>query len=316
MAATARLAQRARPVAAPNPGVAALIVKDGCVIARGWTQKGGRPHAEAMALAQLAPGEARGSTIYVTLEPCAHKSNRGPACSDLLSAEKPARVVIGQLDPDSRTAGRGIEKLRAAGIAVSVLEDEASERSLAGYLMRMRKTRPFVTLKLAQSLDGCIALGDGTSHWITGPMARAHCHAMRARHEAILVGGGTWRVDEPRLNVRLPGLEARSPMRVVLTKGPEPEGARAIREPKQIAELDGVMHLYVEGGAGAAASFLEADLVDELHLYQAPIVIGDGLSSLGALGLNDLASAHGRWREIDTRLLGSDRFNAYLRTRT
>lgn len=316
MAATARLAERARAIARPNPGVAAMIVKEGRVIARGWTQEGGRPHAEAMALAGLKPGEARGATIYVTLEPCAHKSNRGPACSDLLSAEGPARVVIGQFDPDPRTAGGGIDKLNAAGIETRVLEDEPSARSLDGYLMRMREGRPFVTLKLALSLDGCIALADGTSQWITGPEARAHCHAQRARNEAILVGGGTWRTDAPRLNARLPGLEARSPDRVVLTKGSVPHGVRVIHRPEQIADLDGVLHLYVEGGAATAASFLEADLVDELHLYRAPIVIGgDGRSSLGAIGLTDLASAHGRWSETDTRALGSDRLTAYRRTR-
>ncbi|MEO0589388.1 MAG: bifunctional diaminohydroxyphosphoribosylaminopyrimidine deaminase/5-amino-6-(5-phosphoribosylamino)uracil reductase RibD [Pseudomonadota bacterium] len=315
MAATARLAARARPISRPNPGVAALIVKEGRVIARGWTQDGGRPHAEAMALAQLEPGAARGSTIYVTLEPCAHQSNRGPACSDLLSEQGPARVVIGQRDPDPRTAGAGIEKLEAAGIGVRTLDDEASARSLAGYLTRMRASRPYVTLKLAQSLDGCIALADGTSQWITGETARAHCHAMRARQDAILVGGGTWRADAPRLNVRLPGLEARSPDRVLLTRGVQPDGVRVINRPEQIADLDGVLHLYIEGGAATAASFLAADLVDELHLYCAPIMIGDGLSSLGALGLTDLAAAHGRWRPVEDRPLGSDRFTAYLRTR-
>ncbi|MEM6858948.1 MAG: bifunctional diaminohydroxyphosphoribosylaminopyrimidine deaminase/5-amino-6-(5-phosphoribosylamino)uracil reductase RibD [Pseudomonadota bacterium] len=315
MAATARLAARARPISRPNPGVAALIVKDNRVLARGWTQTGGRPHAEAMALSQLEPGAARGSTIYVTLEPCAHKSNRGPACSDLLSEHGPARVVIGQHDPDPRTAGAGIEKLEAAGIEVRMLGDEASARSLSGYLMRMREGRPYVTLKLAQSLDGCIALADGTSQWITGEAARAHCHAMRATQDAILVGGGTWRADSPRLNVRLPGLEARSPDRVLLTRGVQPDGVRVINRPEQIADLDGVLHLYIEGGAATAASFLAADLVDELHLYEAPIVIGDGLSSLGAIGLTDLAAAHGRWRAVEDRPLGSDRFTAYLRTR-
>ncbi|MEO1729463.1 MAG: bifunctional diaminohydroxyphosphoribosylaminopyrimidine deaminase/5-amino-6-(5-phosphoribosylamino)uracil reductase RibD [Pseudomonadota bacterium] len=316
MAATARLAERARGIAHPNPGIAALIVKEDRVIGRGWTQSGGRPHAEADALDGLSADALRGSTLYVTLEPCAHVSERGPACADLVSTAKPARVVIGQHDPDPRTAGSGIARLEAAGIAVCVLEDKASARSIPGYLMRMREGRPYVTLKLAQSLDGCIALADGTSQWITGEPARAHCHAQRARNEAILVGGGTWRADRPRLNVRLPGLAERSPQRVLLTRGAAPEGIRTINHPEQIADLDGVLHLYVEGGAEAAASFLKADLVDELHLYQAPIVIGDGLRSIGALGLTDLASAHGRWRSIEQRMLGSDRFTAYLRTRS
>lgn len=316
MAAAARLAARARPISRPNPGVGAILVKQGRVLATGWTRTGGRPHAEADALSRLQPGEATGAELYVTLEPCAHRSERGPACADLVTAARPGRVIIGQRDPDPRTAGRGIARLENAGIAVCVLEDEASRASLAGFLAHQRLGRPYVTLKLALSLDGCIALGDGTSQWITGEAARAHCHAMRAKNDAILVGGGTWRADAPRLDVRLPGLEARSPDRVILTRGVQPDGVRVINTPEQIADLAGVQHLYVEGGAATAASFLKADLVDELHLYRAPVVIGgDGLSSLGAMGLTDLAGAHGRWREIDSRTLGSDRFSAYLRIR-
>lgn len=315
MAAAARLAQRARPLSRPNPGVAALVVHQGKVVGRGWTAAGGRPHAEAAALAGLAPEVLGEAALYVTLEPCAHASQRGPACADLIVAALPARVVVGQTDPDPRTAGAGIARLEAAGIATSLLSDPASAVSLAGYLTRQRLGRPWVTLKLAMSLDGCIALADGTSRWITGEAARAHVHAQRARHDAILVGGGTWRADAPRLDVRLPGLEARSPQRVVLTRGAAPEGVTALPAPEAIAGLDGVLHLYVEGGAETAAAFLAADLVDELHLYQAPILIGDGRRSLGALGLASLADAHSRWRMNERRQLGSDTFTAYLRTR-
>ena len=316
MAAAARLAQRARPLARPNPGVAALVVHEGRVIARGWTQAGGRPHAEAIALAGLAPQVLAQATMYVTLEPCAHVSPRGPACADLMLTARPARVVIGQLDPDPRTAGEGIARLKAAGIETRLLDDPASAASLAGFLTRQRAGRPWVTLKLATSLDGCIALADGTSQWITGETARAHVHAQRARNDAILVGGGTWRADSPRLDVRLPGLEARSPDRVVLTRGAAPAaGVTAIPSPQAIASLDGVLHLYVEGGAETAAAFLAADLVNELHLYTAPILIGDGRRSLGALGLANLADAHGRWHVHERRQLGSDQFTAYLRTR-
>jgi len=251
----------------------------------------------------------------VTLEPCAHQSDRGPACTDLILAARPGRVVIGQLDPDPRTAGQGMARLEAAGIAVTLLDDPASAASLAGFLTRMTRGRPWVTLKLATSLDGCIALADGTSQWITGEPARAHVHAHRARHDAILVGGGTWRADQPRLDVRLPGLEARSPSRVVLTRGPAPEGTTALPAPEAIAELAGVQYLYVEGGAQTAAAFLAADLVDELHLYTAPILIGDGLKALGPLGLAGLAEAHGRWHLATRRQLGSDAFASYLRTR-
>jgi diaminohydroxyphosphoribosylaminopyrimidine deaminase/5-amino-6-(5-phosphoribosylamino)uracil reductase len=316
MAAAARLAARARPLARPNPGVAALVVKDGRLIARGWTQAGGRPHAEAMALAGLSPAQLADATLYVTLEPCAHVSARGPACTDLVLAARPARVVIGQRDPDPRTAGQGMARLAAGGIAVTLLEDPASAASLAGFLTRAALGRPWVTLKLATSLDGCIALADGTSRWITGEAARAHVHAQRARNDAILVGGGTWRSDAPRLDVRLPGLEARSPARVVLTRGPAPEGTTALAAPAAIAGLEGVQYLYVEGGAQTAAAFLAADLVDELHLYTAPILIGDGKRALGPLGLAGLDVAHGRWHLHHRRQLGSDSFAAYWRGRT
>ena len=315
MAAAARLAGRARPLSRPNPGVAALVVHEDRVIGRGWTQPGGRPHAEAAALADLPPELLRKASLYVTLEPCAHQSPRGSACADLIAAAVPRRVVIGQIDPDPRTAGQGAARLEAAGIAVRVLGDPASAASLAGFLTSQSLGRPWVTLKLATSLDGCIALADGSSRWITGETARAHVHARRAQHDAILVGGGTWRADGPRLDVRLPGLEARAPQRVVLTRGSAPEGVTAIAAPQDIAKLEGVQYLYVEGGAQTAAAFLAADLVDELHLYRAPILIGDGKRSLGAIGLTSLSDAHGRWQMTETRQLGSDSFSAYWRTR-
>ncbi|KEO89069.1 riboflavin biosynthesis protein RibD [Erythrobacter longus] len=318
MAATARLAARAYPMCRPNPGVAALLVKDDRVIARGVTQAGGRPHAEAEALASvggLGEGGAKGATLYVTLEPCAHQSTRGPSCTDLVIAAAPKRLVIGQTDPDKRTNGEGIKRIKAAGIAVSVLDDDASRVALKGFLARETLGRPYVTLKLATSLDGCIALADGSSQWITGDMARAHVHAHRARCDAILVGGATWRDDKPRLDVRLPGLEERSPARILLTRGIAPDGVRVINKPQQITALEDAQTLYIEGGALAAASFLELDLVDELHLYRAPIIIGAGKAALGDIGLGNLADAHGRWNLAEMQPLGSDTFTSYVRVR-
>lgn len=321
MAAAARLAMRARPLCRPNPGVGALLVSgEGSprVAARGWTREGGRPHAEAVALDGYADGGATGMTLYVTLEPCAHASKRGRACCDVVADARPARVVIGQRDPDPRTAGEGIARLEREGIEVALLDDPASAASLADYFTLRSRGRPRVTLKLALSLDGCIALADGTSRWITGEAARAHVHAMRARHDAILVGGATWRADRPRLDVRLPGLGERSPRRLVLTRGVQPDGVTVINEPAAIADLEGALSLYVEGGAGAAAAFLSADLVDELHLYRAPVMIGDGLRALGSLGLGGaegLESAHGRWQRGMSCRLGSDMFTAYQRIR-
>lgn len=309
LAAAASLAARARPVSRPNPGVGAIIVKDGKVITRGWTQDGGRPHAEAAALA-AAGGEARGATLYVTLEPCAHESARGPACADLVCASGLARVVIGCMDPDPRTAGAGLARIEAAGIAAEYVPSLACEKSLSGYLIARRLGRPEVTLKLAMSLDGCIALGSGESQWITGPEARAHTHAMRAKADAILVGGGTLRADKPRLDVRLPGLEKRSPERYVLTRGQAPKGWRALPSPRAITWMEGIQYLFVEGGAGAAAAFLGAGLVDRLLIYRAPILIG-GRSAIGDFGLTSLDAAHGRWRFCERRQLGSDTLEVY-----
>jgi len=310
LAATARLAMRARPMCAPNPGVAALIVKDGRVIARGWTQPGGRPHAEAIALA-AAGEQARGATMFVTLEPCAHKSARGPACADLVSASGLARVVVGCADPDPRTAGFGMERIRAHGIIAELADSPHSRASLEGYLMQRRFGRPHVTLKLATSLDGCIALASGESQWITGPEARAHTHVMRARADAILVGGGTYRDDAPRLDVRLPGLEDRSPQRWVLTHGGVAEGWNALPAPQAITGMGHIQNLFIEGGAGAASAFLRANLVDRILLYRAPIVIGGGRLSIGDIGLTQLADAHNRWHLSSRRQLGQDTLDIY-----
>jgi diaminohydroxyphosphoribosylaminopyrimidine deaminase/5-amino-6-(5-phosphoribosylamino)uracil reductase len=314
MNAAAALAAQGRPLARPNPAVGAIIVADGRVVGRGFTRPGGRPHAEAVALATAGPA-ARGATIYVTLEPCAHVSPRGPACADLVAAAAPARVVIGCADPDPRTAGAGVARLRAAGIAVEVLDSPAARASLAGYLLRTREGRPHVTLKLATSLDGCIALASGASRWITGEAARAHVHAVRATTDAILVGGGTLRADAPRLDVRLPGLGERSPQRWVLTRGAAPEGWRAVTDVTAPHAFGDAQYLYVEGGAGAAATFLAVDRVDRLMLYRAPIVIGGGQPAIGDIGLDRLDHAHGRWCHVAHQPLGSDTLDIYERMR-
>lgn len=299
------LSERTRGRTAPNPNVGCVLVQHGRVVGRGWTQAGGRPHAEAMALAE-AGEKSRGATCYVTLEPCAHVSPRGPACADLLVAAGVARVAIALGDPDPRTHGQGAARLRDAGIDVEEgVAEDAARAAMAGFLTRRAKGRPFVTLKLATSLDGRIALESGESRWITGPEARAHGHLERARHEAILVGGRTAEIDRPKLDVRLPGLETRSPLRLILSTSGN------LARPSDIAHLEGVDHLLVEGGAETAAAFLREGLVDRLLLYRAPILIGSGKAALGDIGLPDLASAHGRWRLTDTRMLGSDRLEVY-----
>jgi diaminohydroxyphosphoribosylaminopyrimidine deaminase/5-amino-6-(5-phosphoribosylamino)uracil reductase len=314
MAAAIALGARGRGRTAPNPNVGCVIVQDGRVIGRGWTQPGGRPHAEAMALEQ-AGAAAEGATVYVTLEPCAHRSARGPACSDLLGAARPARVVAALTDPDPRTAGEGFARLRAAGIDVieGVLAAEA-RRSIGGFLTRQALERPHVTLKLAMSLDGMIARADGESRWITGEAARAHAHLERSRHDAILVGRGTWDADAPRLDVRLRGLEDRSPRPILLSTAPQRREWQAITSPSEISTLENVDHLLIEGGAITASAFLAADLVDRLLLYRAPILIGAGKPALTDIGLASLADAHNRWTLADSRMLGMDRLEVYERS--
>lgn len=312
LAAAAALAARARPLSRPNPAVGALVIANGVVVGRGWTQPGGRPHAEAMALAQAGEG-ARGGTLYVTLEPCAHRSERGPACADLVRESGLERVVVGCTDPDPRTAGAGIARLREASIAVDILAMASVEDSLAGYLTRQRAKRPFVTLKLATSLDGCIATASGESQWITGEAARAHGHVLRSRSDAILVGGGTLRADTPRLDVRLPGLSERSPRRWVLTRRAAPEDWHTLPAPTDLSVMKETQYLLVEGGAGAAAAFVQAGCVDRLVLYRAPILIGNGQPALGDIGLHSLSQAHGQWALRDRRQLGNDTLEVYSR---
>ena len=311
--AAAALAERGRPLSRPNPAVGAIVVKDGRVVGRGWTQPGGRPHAEAIAL-DMAGDASRGATLYVTLEPCAHASDRGPACADLAAAAGLARVVAAVRDPDPRTAGAGFERIVAAGIATALVPCPAAEASLAGYLSQRIKARPYVTLKLALSLDGAIALASGESRWITGPDARAHAHLERARADAILVGGGTLRADAPRLDVRLAGLEDRSPQRWVLSRSAAPAGWQAITSPAAISGMSAVQYLLVEGGAQTAAAFLRAGLVDRLLIYRAPVLIGGGLPGIADIGLTDLATAHGRWQQSDSRRLGNDTLEVYQQT--
>jgi diaminohydroxyphosphoribosylaminopyrimidine deaminase/5-amino-6-(5-phosphoribosylamino)uracil reductase len=313
MGAALALGERGRGQTYPNPSVGCVVVNDDRIVGRGWTQPGGRPHAEAMALAQ-AGDAARGGSLYVTLEPCAHLSERGPACADLIVASGVTRIVAAVGDPDPRTNGHGFDRVRAAGIKVvtGVRSDDAA-RSMAGFLARCRYGRPSVTLKLALSLDGCIAMNDGRSKWITGPQARAHGHLERARCDIILVGRGTFDADEPTLDVRLPGLESRSPARAMLTRQPAPSGWLPVHSPDRIAVLPG-NDLLIEGGAATASAFLAEDLVDRLLIYRAPILIG-GRAAIRDIGLENLSDAHGLWKLADTRALGSDRLDIYQRLR-
>ncbi len=315
MAAALALARRGAGRTGSNPNVGCLIANDGRIVGRGWTQDGGRPHAEAMALAEAGTA-ATGSTAYVTLEPCAHASDRGPPCTDALIAVGIARAVIALQDPDLRTAGQGIERLKAAGIVVTenICHAEAA-RELAGWTGRLTKGRPELTLKLALSLDGRLAMADGRSQWISGEPARAYAHALRARADMILVGGGTFRTDAPRLDIRLPGNTAPHPLRAVLTGRPVPKGFLAIPTLDALDEIactHGVNRILCEGGGTLAAALLAADRVDRLILLRAPILIGNGIG-LEGLPLDGLAEAHGRWAPEARSPLGVDAVEVYRR---
>ncbi len=330
MAHALRLAARGLGNTWPNPAVGCVIVQGDRIVGRGWTQAGGRPHAEVMALTQAGP-QATGATAYVTLEPCAHHG-KTPPCAEALIAAGIARVVTALTDPDPRVAGRGHAGLRAAGIAVTegVLSDQAT-RLTAGFLKRVTRGLPFVTLKMAASLDGRTAMASGESRWITGPQARREVHAMRMRHDAVMVGAGTLMADDPDLTVRGMGAQ-RQPLRMVLSSsaacrpglrlattarahpvwilhGPhapaenrsfwQDSGARLIALPDTQAETalralaaEGITRVLCEGGATLAAALIRAALVDEIALFQGGLLIGnEGHPLIGPLHLDLLADA-------------------------
>ncbi len=311
MAMAIALSYRARGNSGPNPNVGCVIVRDSQIVGRGWTQNSGRPHAEAMAL-KMAGEKAKDAVIYSTLEPCAHTSNRGPSCATSIINAKPKRVICAIQDPDPRTNGQGFAKIKSAGIEVINGIGSAKARiAMAAFLMRSEHGRPYITLKLAISLDGSIALQNGTSQWITGIIARNHGHLQRAHHDAILVGRGTLKADKPRLDVRLEGLEGRSPMRYQLGSSPATSGWESLTN---IEDISKIPHnsLLVEGGAQTATALLRAEMVDRILLYRAPIILG-GRSCLNDYGLEQLEDAHDIWQLQKRLSLGKDSLEIYER---
>ncbi|MCA0043020.1 bifunctional diaminohydroxyphosphoribosylaminopyrimidine deaminase/5-amino-6-(5-phosphoribosylamino)uracil reductase RibD [Celeribacter litoreus] len=262
----------------PNPAVGCVIVRGGTVVGRGWTQPGGRPHAETVALAQ-AGDRARGATAYVTLEPCSHHG-KTPPCSEGLIAAGVSRVVCALGDPDPRVNGRGFEMLRAAGIEVVTGVCEAEARALQiGFLSNVVLGRPMVTLKLAMSWDGRIATASGESQWITGPQARRRVHAMRANHDAVLVGGGTARADDPSLTVRGLGV-TKQPVRVVMSRRLD------LPLTGQLARTAGEIPVWIIHGPDASEELRSAWEGLGAMLMEVPVTAGhlDPEASLAALG--------------------------------
>lgn len=340
----------------PNPAVGAVVVKDSIVLGRAWTADGGRPHAETQALAQA--GEAvQGSTLYVTLEPCSHHG-KTPPCADAIVDAGVARVVSAMDDPNPKVAGQGHARIRAAGIALDVgVCAEQARRDHAGHIRRITEGRPHVTLKLALSADEKIGAAGRRPVAITGDEVRTRVHMFRAQSDAILVGVGTALADDPQLNCRLPGMELRSPVRVILDRhlrlpvnsylvqsarkhrlwiftsaAAEPSnaallaaaGAEIILVPVSEAGADlgavlkelgrrGISRLMVEGGARVAASFVDADLADEIWLYRSHVTIGsDGLAALDGLPLTAVTQSP-RYGIGGREVLGSDTLTIYER---
>ena len=343
-----RLGRRALGTTAENPPVGCVIVKDDKVMGVGWTQSGGRPHAETEAL-EMAGDAAKGATAYVTLEPCAHHGRTGP-CAEALVKVGIARVVTAIEDPDPRVSGGGNAILKSAGITVEsgLCADEA-KRDLAGFLTRIEKKRPFVTLKIGVSADGKIAAGPGQRTDITGPEVRNRVHLMRAQSDAILVGLSTVLIDDPDLTCRLPGMEARSPIRIVAdTRLSIPSKAKLVKTAEQvpvwilstrkggvsagITVIDckqtpggwvdfadamevlakrGINRLLVEGGSHISQSFLDADLVDEVQLFRSPAIIGP--QGIDAIADTPLSTLDKRFNPTHKELLGTDTLTVYER---
>ena len=348
MGAALSLARRAEGRVAPNPAVGCVIVKDGKLLGRGWTGDGGRPHAETLALKE-AGKNAIGATAFVTLEPCNHQGKTAP-CADALLKAKIARVVVGIEDPDKRVAGQGLGRLKEAGIEVSVgiLEDEIS-RFLKGYRLNRLESRPSVTIKIATSVDGRIALKDGTSQWITSEAARHYVHELRSRHDAIMTSAGTLRADDPLLTCRLKGFDGKQPLRVVVSssqsippkcqlvasakkdvlhlyskkanaiKNIESEEITADKDGKpdllkamQALGKRGITSVMVEAGGRFVGSLIKAEMIDRLIWINSGdmLIGGDGLSAIADLAQTSIAKSR-MLKPIESFTIGSDRVQIF-----
>ena len=313
MAMASREAEKARLHAPPNPWVGALVVNTlGVVLGEGHTQVPGESHAEIQALRRAGEG-ARGATLVVTLEPCSHVGRTGP-CTDAILAAGITRVLVGTLDPDPRVSGSGVDRLRAEGVEVAVgVEEELVRDQLAPYLWHRTTGRPYVVAKIASTLDGAVAMADGSSKWITGEVARRDAHVLRAQSQAIIVGAGTVRSDNPTLSARLDDI-VLEPLRVVLGHAPANAAVRPCLERSgdlgpildELGQLD-VLQVLVEGGPRTISAFLEAGLVNHLVWYQAPAFAGaQGTTPALPTMTTPSIGALRRARVVGVRRIGED----------
>ena len=337
------LAEQGRGRTSPNPMVGCVIVRDGRIIGEGWHEKAGKPHAEVNAV-KAAGGDIRGATVYVTLEPCSHHG-RTPPCADLLLDKKPVRVVAAMRDPNPLVAGRGLARLRAAGIEVTtgVLRTAAMRQNEA-FIKHITTGMPFVIAKCGMSLDGKLATRTGDSQWITGPDARRLVHTIRNEVDAIMVGSRTVMVDDPSLTVRLESGKIKDPVRVILDSGEYLDASRrvfnlktstptwvAVPEDRDFDGADDTLHIpragdgldmralmlelgqrgvtsvLIEGGGATLASAFEADVVDKVMFFVAPKIIGgaEAVSAVEGQGAARLADAV-QLTAMKTRKVGCD----------
>ena len=303
------LAERGRGKTRDHPLVGAVVERDGEVVGEGWYEYDGVRHAEVIALEQ-AGDAARGSTLYVTLEPCSHHG-RTPPCADAVVAAGVARAVVGARDPNPVVDGRGLDRLRAAGIEVELLDDLAARRQNEAWRVWKSLARPFVTYKAAVTLDGRVTVPG--RRWVSGEESRRRVHELRAASDAVAVGMGTVRADAPRLDARDVDA-AKQPRRLAFGRGPLPEGSELelrsgpLEEELQALAADGVQSLLLEGGPTLATAFLEAGLVEKLLLFVAPVLAGAGPHLLG-----DLQTPH-ELRHLRAEPSGDDLLlEAYLR---
>ncbi len=299
---TLELAERGRGTTHPNPVVGAVVVKDGKVVGEGWHERQGEPHAEIHAL-RAAGAQARGAALYVSMEPCSHHG-RTPPCVEAIIEAGLAKVVVGSLDPNPEVDG--VVALRAAGIEVEVADSFEARSLNEAWRTWVARGRPFVTYKVAVSLDGRVAVPG--SRWVTGEKSRRLVHELRAVSDAVAVGMGTVRADNPRLDAR--GVDAsRQPRRLAFGRGPLPEGSDLelrqgpLREELGALAADGVQSLLLEGGPTLSASFLADDLVDKLLVFVAPVLSGKGPFAFGPLSRPvDLVRLHERRVGTDVML--------------
>ncbi len=335
----------------PNPAVGAVIVQNGAIVGEGATAKGGRPHAETIAL-EAAGSNAKGATIYVSLEPCAHQGQT-PPCVEAIIAAGIKKVVVACIDPDPRTAGQGIATLRSAGIDVEqgVCEAEATALN-CGFFSRILAGRPHVMLKLATSLDGKIALSGGLSRWITGEGSRQRVHELRSQFDAVITSINTVTADDPLLTCRLKDMEQRSPLRIVLDRRLEMSantklvqsarehpvwviagigadksrksaleslGVRVLESDTHLTDImqllgkEGLTRVMVEAGGTLAASLIMAKVVDEIYWFRAPKLIGgDGIDVIAGLG-NATLEGIPHWKRVSSENIGEDVLEVFTR---